>query len=80
MVVEAGAISVYLDLAAGYVLFFWFSTSNVYLCVFMLINEDKSFPITTIVMTYILSVSIQLLCRYILGVSDGSRRLMKIIT
>ncbi len=32
--------------------------------VIMLINEDKSFPITTIVMTYILSVSIQLLCRY----------------
>lgn len=33
--------------------------------VIMLINEDKSFPITTIVMAYILSVSIQLLCRYI---------------
>lgn len=33
--------------------------------VVMLINRDKSFPITTIVMTYILSVSIQLLCRYI---------------
>lgn len=32
--------------------------------VVMLINRDKSFPITTIVMTYILSVSIQLLCRY----------------
>lgn len=32
--------------------------------VIMLINRDKSFPITTIVMTYILSVSIQLLCRY----------------
>lgn len=32
--------------------------------VIMLINEDKGFPITTIVMTYILSVSIQLLCRY----------------
>ncbi|STO32258.1 UDP-glucose 4-epimerase [Fusobacterium necrogenes] len=31
----------------------------------MLINRDRSFPITTIVMIYILSVSVQLLCRYI---------------
>lgn len=31
----------------------------------MFINNDKSFPLTTIVMIYILSVSIQLLCRYI---------------
>ena len=41
-----------------------FITSIVFVVV-MLINRDKSFPITTIVMTYILSVSIQLLCRYI---------------
>lgn len=31
----------------------------------MLINRDRSFPITTIVMIYILSISVQLLCRYI---------------
>lgn len=39
-------------------------TSFVFVIV-MLINRDRSFSITTIVMIYILSVSVQLLCRYI---------------
>ena len=39
-------------------------TAIVFLIVVM-INRDKSFPVTTIVMIYILSVSIQLMCRYV---------------
>ena len=39
-------------------------TAIVFLIVAM-INRDKSFPVTTIVMIYILSVSIQLMCRYV---------------
>lgn len=38
-------------------------TATIFLVV-MMINRDKSFPVTTIVMIYILSVSIQLLSRY----------------
>lgn len=48
--------------------------------VIMLINEDKSFPITTIVMTYILSVSIQLLCRYIFRLKRYYGKHKKIIS
>lgn len=48
--------------------------------VIMLINEDKSFPITTIVMAYILSVSIQLLCRYIFRLKRYYGKHKKIIS